>query len=551
VSADVFYARGAVAHSRGELREARAAFEAALAQYPSHLPSLVDLGVVRHAAGEFDGAAELFLAALRQRPADRAIATNLARAFEDGMRPVAAERVWRALIADDPNDAGAHHHLGNVLMARSNHDEAIRAFAGALALARGPARAQVWKSYINAHIYASDVAPARIRELGAAYAAEFAPAEPPAPHDNDPDPERRLRIGYITSDLRTHSVARAIDALFERADRSRFSLHVYSNAEVEDATTAKFKARSDGWRNSGELDPPALARAIRDDGIDVLVTSAQRFDRNRIDPVLYRAAPVRIGIFDLATSGSADYDAFFADPTMAAARGDDFAERVVRLRTAYVHPPLRDAPGVASPPSASGAPVAFGSANNPFKISSAAIALWAGALRAVEGSILRLKFHAAFREREVRDGMCARFAAHGIARERIFFEFDAVAQDQHLRFYERVDVVLDTFPVTGSTTTFEALWMGVPVITRAGTTVASRWSTGLLTRVGRADLAADDDAGFAALAAREAARAKHQDREKLRQAVRNSTLCDDRRQVRDFERVYRALWRRWCARARR
>ncbi|MCM0019899.1 MAG: tetratricopeptide repeat protein [Tagaea sp.] len=550
MSADELHSRGAAAQGRGEWQVARESYEAALALDPAHLPSLVDLGVVRYWLRDYDGAAELFVAALRQRPTDRGIATNLARAYEDGMRPASAERLWRALIAADPDDAGAHYHLGSALMWRARHREAIASYAEALARAKGPARAQAWKTLVNAHLYAADVAPETVRDLGAAAAAEFAPAEKPPPFANDPDPERRLRVGYVTSDLRAHSAARSFDALFEHADRSRFAIHVYHDTDVVDPTTERFRARSDGWRTSYDLDPPALARAIRADGIDVLVTMAQHFDRNRIDPAIHRAAPVRINAFDVATSGTDAYDAFFADPTMAAARGDGFTERVVRLRAVYVHPPLDWAPPTASAPSAAGAPVAFGSANNPAKISSATIALWAAVLRTVDGSTLRLKFHTAYREKEVRDDLAARFAAHGVAPDRLVFELGAIGNEDHLRFYERVDVALDTFPFTGSTTTFEALWMGVPVVTRAGATVVSRWSTGMLARIGRRDLAAGDDASFVTLAAREAANAKHQDREGLRRAVRNSVLCDGPRQARDFERAYRALWRRWCARAR-
>jgi protein O-GlcNAc transferase len=549
VSADDLHARGSAAQAKGDWPAARDAFAAALALDPSHLPTLVDFGVVRYWLREYDAAAELFVAALRQRPADRAIATNLARAYADGMRPAAAERLWRALIADDPNDAGAWHHLGHALMWRSRQEEAIRAYAQALALAKGPARAEAWKGYINAHLYAAGIKPETIRDVAAAYAAELTPAEPPPPFANDPDPERRLRVGYVTSDLRAHSAARSFDALFEHVDRRRYSIHVYYEHDIDDATTKRFRARSDSWRASYDLDPPALARAIRDDRIDVLVTMAQHFDRNRIDPALHRAAPVRINGFELATSGTDAYDAIFVDPTMAAARGDAFTERVVRLRTVYVHPPLDQAPPVAVAPSAGGAPAAFGSANNPAKISSATIALWAGALRAVEGSTLRLKFHTAYREQEVRDGLSARFAAQGVAQDRLVFELGGIATEDHLRFYERIDVALDTFPFTGSTTTFEALWMGVPVVTCAGDTVISRWSTGLLARIGRSDLSAVDDAGFVALAAREAANAPRQDRAALRRAVRGSVLCDAKRQARDFERVYRALWRRWCAKA--
>lgn len=547
MSLDEHCARGAAALAQGDLSAAAAAYEAALAIEPAHLAALVDLGVVKYRQLEFDRAADLFLAALRLRPSDRAIATNLGRAYEDGSRPAMAERVWRALIAHDPADAGARYHLGNTLLWRARQEEAIRAYAEALDHTKGPTRTTVWKSYINAHLYSSAATPGQIRAAGAAYAAELAPAAAPPPFENDRDPERRLRVGYVTSDVGASSAARSFSGLFEHADRARFAIHVYYNHERSDEVTRRFRADCDGWRDTILLDPPALARAIRDDRIDVLVTIAQHFDLNRIDPVLHRAAPVNVNAFDVATSGTDAYDAFIADPTMAAARGDGFTERVVRLRSIYAHAPIDRAPPTGKPPSASGAPVAFGSANNPFKISSATIALWAAALRAVPEATLRLKFFNAYKEEAVREELRARIAACGVAPARVTFDLGGYEHGDHLQFYERVDVALDTFPFTGSTTTFEALWMGVPVVTRAGTTVVSRWSAGFLARVGRPDLSAASDEEFVALAVREAANAPQQDRARLRAAVRASALCDPKRQARDFERVYRALWRRWCA----
>lgn len=549
MNADTLHAEGTALLAKLDRDGAIVKYEAALALDPSHLPSLVDLGVAKFWKRDFARAIDLFTAALKQRPADRAIAINLAHAFADDMRHVAAERLWRALIADDPNLAHAHYQLGSALMWQMRHREAREAFRRAIDLSQGPVRRQMWRAYLNAFLYDDAVHPQEIRSRNAEFVAELPKPEGPVVFANRPDPGRKLRIGYSSADIRAHSAARSFRGLFEFRDRANFEVYVYSETPVEDQVTAEFRAMADGWRSTVDLGAGDAAAMIRADSIDVLVTMAQRFDHNRLDIPVMRAAPVQINAFDVATSGSDVFDAFLAEPTMAAARGDAFSERVMRSRHVYVHAPLDAAPPVASPPCAAGAPIAFGSANNPVKISARAIALWARVLAAVPGSTLRLKFHNAYREEATRLGLLNRFAASGIEPSRIVFELGGMETDGHLRFYERVDVALDATPFTGSTTTFEALWMGVPVVTPPGRTVLSRWTAGMLTRVGRADLIATSDDHFVALAAEQAAKANRQDRAALREAVRRSALCDPRAQARDFERIYRALWRRYCAKA--
>lgn len=550
MTADELHAQGAALLAKLDRDGAIVKYEAALALDPAHLPSLVDLGVAKYWKREFSRAIELFTAALKQRPTDRAIAINLAHAFAEDMRPIAAERLWRALIADDPGLAHAYYQLGSALMWQMRHREAREAFRRAIDLSPGPVRRQMWRAYLNAFLYDDAVHPQEIRSRNAEFVAELPKPATPVVFANPPDPDRKLRIGYSSADIRAHSAARSFRGLFEFRDRAKFEIHVYSEGTAEDDVTREFRAMADGWRSTVDLDGAQAAEMIRADRIDVLVTMAQRFDNNRLDIPVMRAAPVQINAFDVATSGADVFDAFMAEPTMAAARGDAFTERVVRSRHVYVHPPLDAAPPVAIPPSASGTAPVFGSANNPVKISGRAIALWSRALHAVPGSTLRLKFHNAYNEEAMRQGALNRFAAHGIGAARIVFELGGMETGGHLRFYDRVDVALDATPFTGSTTTFEALWMGVPVVTPPGRTVLSRWTAGMLTRVGRADLIATSDDHFVALAAEQAAKAKHQDRAALREAVRGSALCDLRAQARDFERVYRALWRRYCAKVR-
>jgi predicted O-linked N-acetylglucosamine transferase (SPINDLY family) len=222
-------------------------------------------------------------------------------------------------------------------------------------------------------------------------------------------------------------------------------------------------------------------------------------------------------------------------------------ERPLRTRAMFVHPHLAVAPDLLPPPCIANGFVTFGSANHPSKFSGRTFALWSAALRAVPGSQLRLKSGQRYDDPETVASFRARFADLGLAPERIVFERGNLGLVEHLRFYQRIDLSLDTAPFNGATTSFESLWMGVPIVALRGRTIMARWTAALLARIGAADWAADDEAGYADIAARLAAAAHRQDRPALRARVAASTICNLERHARDYERLYRALWRRWCA----
>ncbi len=543
------YDQAAKAMAAGNLEMAEALFAAQLALDPMHLPSLVDGGVASFVLGKPERAVALFEAALRQIPDNLAVGTNLARALMAAGRYVAAEGAWRRLLARAPSDFNAQYELAKALLVQARHDEALAAFEAALALAEGPLRMQCWRGFLNTLNYFDTISPARVRDENRRFAAAHTPPEEPLPFANSRDPVRRLRVGYVTSDLYSHSVARSMLGLFAYRTAANFEIFVYAEIERPDAVTQRFQAASDHWFSTRGASDAEVAARVRADGIDMLVLIAGHFDKNRIGVLLQRAAPVQVSIGDVATHGTTAVDAAVFDPTMLAGKGDLFDERPVRLRFDYVHPPILDAPPVAAPPALRNGYVTFGSANNPAKMSGRTFDLWAAALHAVPGSRLALKFMRAFGEPAMRDLFVSRFAARGIDPGRIGFVVDALDRNAHLAFYADVDVALDTFPFTGSTTTFEALWMGVPVLTRTGTTVLQRWTSAMLTRAGFPQWCAPDDAAFGTLARDLAAAAPLQDRASVRAAVAKSSLCDLAGQARGYERLYRALWRRWCATA--
>ncbi|MBL8807314.1 MAG: tetratricopeptide repeat protein [Rhodospirillales bacterium] len=540
------YEAGAAAFAAGDVARAIAHFEAQLAADPRHLPSLVDLGVARAGRREADAAIGLFERALALAPGDRHIAMNLANTLATAGRGAAAEAMFRRVLELAPDDAVARHQLGSALLGQGRYRDAMAAFATAIACSSGALRMHCWRSYLNMLHFSDEVTPEQILAANMRHAAEAMPVPASRPAPRDPDPCRKLRVGYVSSDFRMHSVARNMAGIFTHRDRANFEVHVYAELDGSDEYTETFRRMSDGWTSTVGMDDAAAAARIAADGIDVLVLTAGHFDRNRAGILFRRPAPVQISIYDVCTLGSDAIDAIILDPAMVAGRADRFVERPLLTRHVYVHPPPGDAPPTGPAPCIANGHVTFGSANNPVKMAPATYDMWAAAMKAVPGSRLRLRYLGVYADPAARARVGEAFAARGIEPARIDYESSGGGRDQHLKFYASVDVTLDTFPFTGSTTTFEALWMGVPVVTRVGTTVPQRWTAAMLARVHREEWCASDVEGFARIAARLAAEAPHQDRAALRATVAASSLCDLEGQARAYERLYRAMWARAC-----
>lgn len=364
------------------------------------------------------------------------------------------------------------------------------------------------------------------------------PARPPR------GPRAKLRVGYVSADFRAHPAANCLLPLFECRDRARFEAYGYSLAPVEDATGARFRALADGWRQAHALTDRDLAAAIRADGIDILVIYAGHFDRNRPTLALHNPAPVVVSFGDCATSGLPETDYLFADAALVPrVSAEPFAERVVRLPCQYVNLPPE---GVPEPrPRPAGAALALASFSNPVKLNGATLALWAEVLARLPEATLTLGFQRAFEDPDLVARVRAPFAARGVDLARVRFRPPPADAAGHLAAYDEVDIALDPFPFNGSTTTFEALWMGVPVVTLVGRTMVARWATAILRRVGLGDLCAADAAEYvdtvAALAADPARRAAL--RRALRGRLAASTTCRPARWMRHVERAYRAVWR--------
>ncbi len=539
-------AREAMDHQRaGRLDQAVATLERLLAVRPDLAAARANLGVALKDLGRLDEAVTAFTEAARRTPDDPVILSNLGAALLDRSDYAGARAALTRAIDLKPDLAEAHGNLGALLARLGEHAGAMACYDKALAL--HPDDIAIRKKRMASALYRGDYDDAALN----AVLAEAADALPGptglARPSTDPDPDRRLRIGLVSSDFHEHPLARNLLPGLEHHDTGRVALCFYSDVARPDAVTARFRALAEIWRDVGRLDDAALAERIRADKIDILVILAGRFDRNRPALARHRAAPIQISMHDVATSGLAETDYIIGDPRLLPRRTAEwFSERPLRLSHFYLAAPPANLPALAE--TRNGPPV-FGCFNNPGKITDRVLAMWGRILAALPASRLVLGYLDAYGAPEQRDRILAGLGAQGAALgERIVFQTLYQPDSAFLERYNGIDVALDTFPFSGSTTTFQALSMGVPVVTRPLDRMVSRWSAALLAPLGLEALIADSDDSYvdiAVAAARdvESWRGRRRD---IRARLIASPFCDQRRWARQMERLYRAVWRRHC-----
>jgi predicted O-linked N-acetylglucosamine transferase (SPINDLY family) len=354
-------------------------------------------------------------------------------------------------------------------------------------------------------------------------------------------------VGWLSCDFRNHPVARNLQPVFAGLDRRRFEAVCFADVPAPDATTEWFRGTAAAWHSTIGLDDGDVAKLIRSERIDIMVFIAGRFDTNRPQVASWRPAPVQVSFHDPATSGLATMDYLIADPVLAPpSRREYFTERVVRLPSYYIHAPLAGAPDPGPLPAASAGHVCFGSFNNPAKVNARTLAVWAEILRRLPDARLLLKYQNWFDSSLLRDRIYRQLGADVASRVDFCVARDRL--EEHISLYRQIDIALDPFPFTGSTTTFEALSMGVPVVSLAGENMAARWSASILHALKLDELIGRTPEEYVTKAvalASDAARLAEL-RATLRARVAASPLCNGKLRARQMERLFRTFWRQWC-----
>jgi predicted O-linked N-acetylglucosamine transferase (SPINDLY family) len=368
------------------------------------------------------------------------------------------------------------------------------------------------------------------------------------PTFDGPDPERPLRIGYVSAELHGNGAARLLAPLLQRHDRTTHTAHCYFSSLQGDAATRRLQGLCQHWSDVSRMSDEQLEARIRADRIDILVELDGHAPGSRIAALARRLAPVQVSWLYRNTTGVREVDWRLVDARVAP-EPIEGAEKQSAIEPCFVcfdAPP--DVPAVSPLPAARAGAVTFSCFCGAESIGEATIAAWAKVLGAVPGSHLTLR-NAALSNAGVRDDLAARLAAAGVAKESVELLDDSGTHAEALKGYEKVDVALDATPYCGGASTMEALWMGVPVVTLEGRTQASRVGASILHAAGLGEWVARSEDDYVSLAVSLAndKRKLSEIRAGLRERVRTSPLCDADGFARRVESAYRDMWKAWCA----
>ena len=566
---------GNVLKDQGKFSAAADAFRQSITLAEENAEAWLELGNVLRKLGDTEAAISAFKSALSNRPSLIRANLPLAAALLDAGRVTEATTLLEKLTGEFPRGAELFDYLGQARMANGDFTSAIDSYRQAIRINPRLARAgnnlghaclSAWQpeaaiesfraalqqkpDYARAHSnllqtmnYLPDISSAALfteaKRFGEQHDRKMQLAGQTASRESG----HRIRLGYLSPDFRSHSIAHFTARLIGTHDRSRFELYLYSAVTKPDQITATFEQQCDHWRSITNLSDEAAANVIHADGIDILVDLAGHTANNRLPVFGYRPAPVQVtwlGYPNTTGMDSIDYRLTddIADPP---GTSDEFhTERLLRLDAGFLcYQTSNPEPAITDAPCVTNGHITFGSFNHLPKLNERVIRLWARILQRLPDARLLLKSRSLVND-DVRAACAARFAAAGVSPERLLLRQMTPSRRAHMAMYGEVDIALDTFPYNGTTTTCEALWMGVPVITLAGERHAGRVGVSILQHAGCAAFIAENEDDYVERACALAGDRDRlaQVRADLRQQLLASELMDVTRFTRSLEAVY-------------
>jgi len=533
----------------GRLEEAIAAYGNAIRLKPDYVAAHSNLAVALLYAGRLEEAVASARKAVELKPDFAETHYNLGTVLQGSGLLDEAVAEFRRTIELKADHAGANKNIGNILKNTGKLDEAIVAYRRALEI--HPNETSAHDNLILAMLYSPNCDEKQIAaELGRWNHQHAEPLEKfIRPHNNPREPEKRLRVGYVSSDFRHHVVGQNLLPLLREHDHSQLEVFCYANVIRPDGLTAEFQRHADHWRDIAGLPDARAAEMIQEDRIDILVDAALHTAGNRLLIFARKPAPVQVTFAGYpGSTGLAAIDYRLTDPFLGPPESDDmrYCEKSIRLPESFW---CYDALGAQIMPNALPAEtsgnVTFGCLNNFCKTNEEVLRLWARVLKSVDRS--RLIMLCA--EGSHRGAVLEILQREGIEPDRV----ELIAhrpREEYLELYHRFDVGLDTIPYNGHTTSLDSYWMGVPVVTLVGKTVVGRAGLSQLSNLGLTELVAHDQEQFVKIAADLVGDLPRlaELRRTLRGRMEASPLMDAKRFARNVEAACRQMWRDRCSR---
>lgn len=548
INTDALSLLGAAMCGRGDAREGSIHLRRVAELMPHSADAHLSLATVLAALGETDDSIIHYRRALQLQPGVADAWRDLAGLLQGLRRYDEAEACCRSALQAGARSAALLRTLAQALFEQGRVEEAIAEARASLSI--DPDVAATHSDLVRMLNYVESVDPLSVWREHHAWDLRHARAlalAAPAP-GNDPDPARRLRVGYVSPYFCKHAMNFFFESTVKHHDRGNFDIVLYADVARPDEYSKRLQDFGAAWRRTVGMSDAELAAAVRQDAIDILVDLSGHTPRNRLLAFARRPAPLQVtwnGYPNTTGMAAMNYRITdgWCDPPGATEHLH--SETLMRLPAVLMtwQPPL-GAPQPGNPPALEAGHVTFGSFNSCFKITPAVVALWSRVLDRVPGSrLLMLAIDSGVAERRIRD----LFARNGVAPERLEI-LPRLPHESFLEAHRRADIALDPFPYHGTTTTCFSLWMGLPVVVRSGTVHASRVGASLLNSIGLPELVAANEDEYIDIASRLAADIPGLARLRatLRERMLNSPLTDGREGARALERAYRTMWTDWC-----
>jgi predicted O-linked N-acetylglucosamine transferase (SPINDLY family) len=550
--ADAHNNLGTVLQGKRYLDEAMTCYQKALQLNPNFADAYFNLGTAFRVKGQMDEAIACYRKALQLNPNFVEAYNNLGVDFKERGELREALTYFQRVLELSPQFVEAYNNIGSILGDQGKIEDAERYYRHALQMK--PDFSVCYSNLLLSMNYSPrhDNRTLYLEHLN--FAKQF--ADPLSfsipPHTNERIPLRRLRIGYVSPDFRRHSVNYFIEPVLAAHDREQFEVFCYSDVISPDEVTKHVQTYPLQWRDIVGMSDEQVSGLVRSDKIDILVDLAGHTGNNRMLLFARKPAPVQVSWLGYPnTTGLAAVDYRIVDNyTDPPGMTDQFyTEKLSRMPECFLcYQPEQDSPEIGPLPSQQKGFITFGSFNIISKITPEAVALWSRILKTVPNSTLLLKARSLF-DKGTREYLGGLFMHQGIPEDRLTFMFHTESYQQHLGLYNEIDIGLDTFPYNGTTTTCEALWMGVPVVTLAGDRHASRVGASLLSAIGLSELIAKTDEEYletAVALAHDIDRLQSL-RERLRDRMKQSPLINAERFTVNLENCLREMWQQYCA----
>jgi len=537
---------GSSLQKQKKIKEAIACYRRVLNAHPNDISTLNNLGLSLYSEGMHEDAKPCYTRIIVLQPDFSSAYINLGMTYYEQMDYERALRLYEHALAIDDAYTEAYFSIGVALQALCRPHEALEYYEKAL---------QTDADYVKSHSnmlmtlnFIPGLSQQQIFEAHARFGQQVEKnLKPSWPiHANPKDKDRRLRIGYVSADFRTHAVSYFIEPVFAHHDKTQFELYCYSNGKPRDAFTDRLMTYADHWLNCTDMSDDQLAQHIREEGIDILIDLSGHTAQNRLLTFARKPAPIQITYLGYpGSSGLSAMDYRITDGRIEPGSDAYYTETLLRMpESMWCYKPSPDMPEINALPALSNGYLTFGSFNNVNKVSDICIELWAALLHAIPTARLLM---VTVQEGQLRTRLLQQFQALGIDAARIQFQGKLAPHEFQLAL-QQVDITLDPFPVNGATTTCESLWIGVPVLSLIGERFSSRAGYSVLHAARLPDFALETPESLIATAQLLANNLPllANIRMGLRDHLRVTPLLDAGSFTRSLEHLYREAWIRWC-----